>query len=250
MYHAALGRGVELFVFGLPAEKRLPLRAYHAANDLQERRACWLLRRTLDSSNVWKAASTFTTRFAMVKRRGCMREFSTSCVTSLGVTTFAIDPYQIGFENEEGIESGAFWFYRKLGFRPTRREVLELVQKEEQKIATRTGYRTPARTLRTAGGESDDIRTQQGAKRVIGIVFRFGRLDLKQRAKRSKHFTELLNLTSWSAEEKKLLERIVQAKTSAEETTYLKLMQRHERLRREIIRLGVSSTRKYTRLHR
>ena len=66
----------------------------------------------------------------------------------LGVTAFSIDPYQIGFENEEGIESGAFWFYRKLGFRPTRPEIMKLVLNEEKKIATRKDYRTPARTLR------------------------------------------------------------------------------------------------------
>ena len=41
---------------------------------------------------------------------------------ALGVTSFSIDPYQLGYENEEALESGAFWFYRKLGFRPTSRE--------------------------------------------------------------------------------------------------------------------------------
>ena len=66
----------------------------------------------------------------------------------LGVTAFSIDPYQIGYENEEGIESGAFWFYRKLGFRPTKPEVMKLVLREEQKLATRSGYRTSAATLR------------------------------------------------------------------------------------------------------
>ena len=65
-----------------------------------------------------------------------------------GVTAFSLDPYQIGFENEEGIESGAFWFYRKLGFRPTDPEVLKLALKEEQKLRTRKGYRTSAATLR------------------------------------------------------------------------------------------------------
>jgi hypothetical protein len=43
----------------------------------------------------------------------------------LGVEVFSLDPYQIGHENEEGIESGAFWFYRKLGFRPVRPELAE-----------------------------------------------------------------------------------------------------------------------------
>ena len=64
------------------------------------------------------------------------------------VTSFSLDPYQIGFENEEGIESGAFWFYRKLGFRPTQPDALQLALKEEEKIRTRKKYRTPSATLR------------------------------------------------------------------------------------------------------
>ena len=40
------------------------------------------------------------------------------------------------------------------------REALQLVQKEEQKLATRSGYRTSARTLRKLAG-ADDIRTQR-----------------------------------------------------------------------------------------
>src|SRR5258705_13549377 len=70
----------------------------------------------------------------------------------LGVTAFSLDPYQIGYENEEGIESGAFWFYRKLGFRPTQPEVMKLVVNEEKKIGARAGYRTSLRMLRKLAG--------------------------------------------------------------------------------------------------
>jgi len=66
----------------------------------------------------------------------------------LRVTVFSIDPYQIGHENEEGIESGAFWFYRKLGFRPVLPELMKLALAEEKKIAANARYRTPAKTLR------------------------------------------------------------------------------------------------------
>ena len=66
----------------------------------------------------------------------------------LGVTVFSIEPYQVGHENEEGIESGAFWFYRKLGFRPVRPEILKLTEAEERKMANGRRYRTSARTLR------------------------------------------------------------------------------------------------------
>src|SRR5258708_35289406 len=66
----------------------------------------------------------------------------------LGVTSFSIDPYQIGYENEEGIESGAFWFYRKLGFRPTRPALMKLTLSEERKTSADPRRRTSAGTLR------------------------------------------------------------------------------------------------------
>jgi hypothetical protein len=66
----------------------------------------------------------------------------------LGIEVFSLDPYQLGFKNEEGIESGAFWFYRKLGFRPTQPKLASLVLNEERKMAARPGHRTPARILR------------------------------------------------------------------------------------------------------
>src|SRR5207302_7603552 len=66
----------------------------------------------------------------------------------LGVTVFSIDPYQSGHENEEGIESGAFWFYRKLGFRPVRPDVMKLTLAEERRIAVDPGWRNSACTLR------------------------------------------------------------------------------------------------------
>ena len=41
----------------------------------------------------------------------------------MGTTCVSVYPYQLGHDNEEAIESGAFWFYRKLGFRPGRPEL-------------------------------------------------------------------------------------------------------------------------------
>src|SRR5207302_1358287 len=66
----------------------------------------------------------------------------------LGVTCFSIDPYQIGHHNEEAIDSGAFWFYRKLGFRPALPEAARIAAREERKLGANAEYRTPAATLR------------------------------------------------------------------------------------------------------
>lgn len=236
VYHVALGRGVELFVFGLPPEKRLPLRAYHAVTIFKNGVAVGyfeglsLFERMESGFNLYYTFREGETAWLYAWILNVMRHL-------VGVTTFAIDPYQIGFENEEGIESGAFWFYRKLGFRPVRREVLELVEKEEQKIATRSGYRTPARTLRRLA-ESPMIFELNKAQAGDWDQFQVRKIGFEAARQGAKHFTDLLDLKGWSDDERRLLERIVRAKATAEEMTYLKLMRGHERLRREIIKLG------------
>jgi hypothetical protein len=67
---------------------------------------------------------------------------------ALGVTSFSLDPYQIGYENEEAVASGAFWFYRKLGFRSTDPNLRALTAREEAKLAADPAYRTPPSILR------------------------------------------------------------------------------------------------------
>ena len=70
----------------------------------------------------------------------------------MGTICVSVYPYQLGHDNEEAIESGAFWFYRKLGFRPGRADLQRLAEREEKKIAAsqnkKTNYRTPARILK------------------------------------------------------------------------------------------------------
>jgi hypothetical protein len=154
-----------------------------------------------------------------------------------GVTAFSIEPYQIGYENEEGIESGAFWFYRKLGFRPTEREALQLAEREEQRIATRKGYRTSARTLRKLA-ESPMIFELDEKRAGDWDRFQVRKIGLRMQGRKFESLASLIREARWTADENRMLERIVRAKRAAEEITYLKLMRRHERLRAEIIKLG------------
>src|ERR1019366_10208802 len=69
------------------------------------------------------------------------------------VTCFSVYPYQLGHENEEAIKSGAFWFYRKLGFRPGRPGLLAITRQEEAKMTRDPAHRTSARTLRQLAAE-------------------------------------------------------------------------------------------------
>ena len=144
---AELGRGTEVFVTGVPPKNRLPLRAYHAALLLKNGvpvayfEGLSMGERMESGFNLYYTFRDGETAWLYARILGLMRQL-------LGVTVFSIDPYQVGHQNEEGIESGAFWFYRKLGFRPVNPELMKLTTAEEQKMITKAGYGTQARTLR------------------------------------------------------------------------------------------------------
>jgi len=144
---AYLGGGVDVFVMGVPAEHRLPLRAYTAALILKNGvpvayfEGLSIFERMESGFNLYYTFREGETAWIFSRILRLMRQL-------LGVTVFSIDPYQIGHENEEGIESGAFWFYRKLGFRPVRPDLMKLTLAEEKKIAASPRHRTAAKTLR------------------------------------------------------------------------------------------------------
>jgi hypothetical protein len=68
--------------------------------------------------------------------------------TLFGVNRFLLNPYQIGAGNREAIESGAFWFYYRLGFRPVVRGLAALAAAERRRQLASPRHRTDAATLR------------------------------------------------------------------------------------------------------
>ncbi|MFO1076769.1 MAG: hypothetical protein U1E73_03480 [Planctomycetota bacterium] len=84
-----------------------------------------------------------------------------------GSDTFTVFPYQLGGGgNSEGLKSGAWWFYQKLGFRARDPEVLRTMDQELAKMAKDRSYRTPIKTLAriaehnvywSAGRQRDDV---------------------------------------------------------------------------------------------
>ncbi len=68
-----------------------------------------------------------------------------------GCTRFIANAYQFGGDNDEALQSGAFWFYYRQGFRPVLRPVRELARREALKIRSDRGYRSSVATLRRLG---------------------------------------------------------------------------------------------------
>jgi len=281
-----LGRGVDTFVMGVRADKRLPLRAYHAAMIFKNGvpvgyfEGLSICERMESGFNLYYTFRDGETAWLYAHTLHIFRHL-------LGVTVFTLDPYQIGYENEEGIESGAFWFYRKFGFRPTSPELLKLALNEEKKIASRSGYRTPARTLRrlaespmvfelendgkslgrskpgdwdrfqvrniglavqrqmaaTNGGDAKKFQSAV-SKELMDVLgtqaYGWGYGELSAFRDFAAALSVVPDLREWSDAEKRTLGRVIQAKAGLDESTYLKLMQKHTRLRRALINLGKS----------
>ena len=114
---ADVGRGVHIFLWGLPPDRRLPLRAYHAGITLKNGVPI----------NYIEGISLFEWMEVGFNTFYAFRDGETAWIYSkvlhllhqlTNVTCFSVYPYQLGDQNEEAIKSGAFWFYRKLGFGP------------------------------------------------------------------------------------------------------------------------------------
>jgi hypothetical protein len=144
---AHLGRGVVMHFWGLPPSRRLPLRAYLAGYTLKNGvpinyiEAIGLCEWLEVGFNTFYTYRQGETAWIYAQALRCLRALS-------GATTISIYPYQIGQNNDEAIESGAFWFYRKLGFRSGRADLQKLREKEEQKIAANPKHRTSPRVLK------------------------------------------------------------------------------------------------------
>jgi len=61
---------------------------------------------------------------------------------------FTIFPYQLGHENEEAIRSGAWWFYRKIGFQPRSRAAGRIMRRELSRLRRDPAHRSSPETLR------------------------------------------------------------------------------------------------------
>jgi hypothetical protein len=144
---ADLGHGVVMHFWGLPPTRRLPLRAYLAGYTLKNGvpinyiEAIGLCEWIEVGFNTFYTYRRGETAWIYAQALRCLRALTAAKVIS-------IYPYQIGQNNDEAIDSGAFWFYRKLGFRPGRPDLQKLCEKEEKKIAAYPKYRTPPRTLK------------------------------------------------------------------------------------------------------
>jgi hypothetical protein len=87
-----------------------------------------------------------------------------------GVDTFAVDPFQLGHGNDEGLRSGAWWFYYKLGFRPHDAATKRLVRAERAALKRDPEYRTPRAKLDALASEYMFLHLDRPRADVLGRI--------------------------------------------------------------------------------
>lgn len=157
VFHCDFGRGMDFYFFRVPSGWRLPSREYCAGMYFKNGvpvgyvEVIWTKGVMEVGFNLYYTFRQGETAWLYAQLLKLFRE-------RFKLHTFTIDPYQIGHENDEAIESGAFWFYYKLGFRPRSRKVAALAREEAGRIAVDATHRTRPAVLRKLAAGTMEYR--------------------------------------------------------------------------------------------
>ena len=81
-----------------------------------------------------------------------------------GTRTFVLDNYQLGYGNKEGLLSGVWWFYYKLGFRPRNPAIKKLASRELKKMKQNPAHRSSLSTLENLAEDYMFLELEAGNK--------------------------------------------------------------------------------------
>ena len=188
--------------------------------------------------------------------------------------TFSVDSYQIGADNEEAIDSGAWWFYARMGFRPRDPAAIKLADAELRKAKTK-GYRSSKDTLRELANyplyfslarKRQDVlpnvctdtlslgvldyvskrfgsRREEGARRcaqelatALGVdsISNWPADEQLMWQRLSPVIAAITDVRDWPKEDRAALVDVIRTKGGVHEKDYVALFDAHKRLRRAV----------------
>jgi len=247
---------------GLTLRNGVPI-GYHQA-DIVGRSAA-LSFNTFETFRGGEAAFTFARWLAVLRH-------------AFGTTSFTVDPYQTG--NDEALESGAWWFYAKLGFRPRDAATASLARDELARAARSARHRTRAPTLRRLAehhlffdleparapplfplaalglraGAALSARAGSARSRAVDEAstelmrdcglpsLRGFSPDQREAWHRLAPVLALLDLGAWLADERRALVDLIRAKGGRSERDYVARYLAHPRLDAALRRAGAASS--------
>jgi hypothetical protein len=154
------------------------------------------------------------------------------------VKKFIAEPYQIGKNNNEGLHSGAFWFYYRIGFRPGTEKLKLLAEKEFEMISSDKSYRSPLSVMRQLSEENLELDLSPNENYVdidpLLISEKVNGFITKHNGKgwmNNNHEAEILSDTfGLKKTERKMLTGLFKRKFSGGERGYILLAQKEIKL--------------------
>lgn len=146
MQYIVLERGLSMAIYGMHAERQLPLETYFGFTIFKNGLpisygGMWVFgNRSKVGFNIFEPYRGGESGYALCQLLRVFKQF-------FHISYFEVEPFQFGADNEDAISSGAFWFYYKFGFRPVDAAIAEQAKQEYQKIKTRKNYRSSAKIL-------------------------------------------------------------------------------------------------------
>jgi hypothetical protein len=273
-----LERGVDVALFGMQPERRLPIESFFGYVVAKNRLPAgygggWIfLDRAEIGINVFDPFRGGESSYVFGQILRVYRQH-------YGVRRFLVDPFQFGADNTEGIRSGAFWFYYRLGFRPLDASLCTLAADEWDRLQRDRSRRTPTATLRRLATAKLCLEIEPADAPVpdlpsIGLAVtellgrRFG-ADREAAVRWSRRrVTRLLGtrpgagwspqeqaafqrlcplvallpgLESWGTPDRRSLAALMRAKGGPRERGYVQRIQRHRRLQEALRTLSACS---------
>ncbi|HEY8266707.1 MAG TPA: hypothetical protein VIG03_09040 [Steroidobacteraceae bacterium] len=263
------GEGLAFAFVGMLAERRALLPAIYGGLTLQNGVPIGYVQLDI----LGRHAELSFNQFETFRHGGAARVFARFVAATrhvFGCDSFSIEPYQLGDGNDEGIESGAWWFYRHFGFRPRAKSARDALRLENARLARRSAHRSSARTLRLLARSylfyslvpRRPARMPRTAALLAGANAAMRRFAQREAAERAAAATAaarswlragrmrrpeermllqwaglvlaLAQAGRWSLRDRRALLSVIRAKAGVSERNYLKLLLRHGRLRRAL----------------
>jgi hypothetical protein len=141
-----LERGVSVALYGMTAERQLPMESYIGYTMFKNGFPAayaggWIFGNRSDYGlNIYDQFRGGESAYMVAQILRVYRQL-------FNINYFIVEATQFGLDSPEGIETGVFWFYYKLGFRPVDSKLRQLAANEYRKISANKNYRSSKVTL-------------------------------------------------------------------------------------------------------
>ena len=163
------GAGLAFALIGSLPERRLPLPVAHGWVMLRNRVPVGYVQTDSLLAGSEVAFNVFPT-FRGVEAGHLFSRVLATARHLLGARAFSIEPYQLGVGNNEAIDSGAWWFYYKLGFRPTEAGPQRLLERELARMKKRPAHLSSAPTLKGLAAGHMVYEPEQGRRAWLPLM--------------------------------------------------------------------------------